>query len=155
MWNVCWQNVSAKLDNQPDLMKHFGVMALELAKFVKINHVRSLTWIFFNGSSSNLVTLFENKPHCLKSLGIMALDLSKTVQIRLVLKLYDNVCGYNILPKFVKQLIASSTQIIQIDSRHLLFYYMPISLVYYYTGVLCDIWTLLFNYSWIVWLWYN
>jgi len=34
-------------------MKHFGVMALELAKFAKINRVRSVTWIFFNGSSSN------------------------------------------------------------------------------------------------------
>jgi len=50
---------------------------------------------------------------------------------------------YNILPKFVN----SSIQIIQIDSRHLLSYYMymPISLVYnmYYTGVFCDIWILL------------
>ena len=54
------------------------------------------------------------------------------------------VCGYNILPKFVNQLIALRIQIIQIDSRHLLSYYMPISLVYYYTGVFCDIWTLLF-----------
>jgi len=53
------------------------------------------------------------------------------------------VRGYNILPKFVIQLIPSSIQIIQIDSRHLLSYYMPISLVYYYTGVICDIWTLL------------
>ena len=53
----------------------------------------------------------------------------------IIIKLYDNVCGYNILPKFVNQLIASS---IQIDSRHLLSYYMPISLVYYYTGVFCD-----------------
>jgi len=44
---------------------------------------------------------------------------------------------------FVNQLIASSMQIIQIDSRHLLSCYMPISLVYYYTGVFCDIWTLL------------
>jgi len=49
------------------------------------------------------------------------------------------------LPKFVNQLIASSIQIIQIDSRHLLSYYMPISLVYYYTGVLCDIWPLLYQ----------
>jgi len=74
----------------------------------------------------------------------MVLDLSKIVQIKLVLKksylldqyqAYDNVCGYNILPKFVNQLIASSIQIIQIYSRHLLSYYMPISLVYYYTGV--------------------
>jgi len=55
------------------------------------------------------------------------------------------VCGYNILPKFVNQLIASSIQIIQIDSRHLLSYYMPILLVYYYMGVFCDIWTLLFR----------
>ena len=62
----------------------------------------------------------------------------------IIIKLYDNVCGYNILPKFVNQLIALSIQIIQIDSRHLLSYYMPISLVYYYTGVFCDIWTLLF-----------
>ena len=52
------------------------------------------------------------------------------------------ICGYNILPKFVNQLIASSLQIFQIDSRHLLSYYMSISLVYYYTGVFCDIWTL-------------
>ena len=52
------------------------------------------------------------------------------------------VCGYNILPKFVNQLIASS--IIQFDSRHLLSYYIQISLVYYYAGVFCDIWTLLF-----------
>ena len=52
-------------------------------------------------------------------------------------------CCYNILPKFVNQLIASSIQIIQIDSRHLLSYYKPISLVYYYMGVFCDIWTLL------------
>ena len=42
--HVCWQNVSAKFDNQPDPMKHFGVMALELAKFAKIN--RSVTRIF-------------------------------------------------------------------------------------------------------------
>jgi len=40
------------------------------------------------------------------------------------IKLYDNVCGYNILPKFVNQLIASSIQIIQIDCRRLLSYYM-------------------------------
>jgi len=59
----------------------------------------------------------------------------------IIIKLYDNVSGYNILPKFVNQLIASSIQIIQIDSRHLLSYYMPISLVYYYTGL----WTLLFQ----------
>ena len=58
----------------------------------------------------------------------------------IIIKFYDNVCGYNILPKFVN----SSIQIIQIDSRHLLSYYMPISLVYYYTGLFCGIWTLLF-----------
>ena len=33
-------------------------MALELAKIAKINLVRSVTWIFFNGLSSNFVTLF-------------------------------------------------------------------------------------------------
>ena len=41
--NVCQQNVSAKFDNQPDPMKHFGVMVLELAKIAKINLVRSVT----------------------------------------------------------------------------------------------------------------
>jgi len=41
--NVCWQNTSAKFDNQPDPMKHFGVMALELAKYAKINRDRSVT----------------------------------------------------------------------------------------------------------------
>jgi len=30
---------------QPDPMKHFAVMALELAKFAKINRVRSVTRI--------------------------------------------------------------------------------------------------------------
>jgi len=40
--NVCWQNISAKFNNQPDPMKHFGVLALELAKFAKINLVRSV-----------------------------------------------------------------------------------------------------------------
>jgi len=55
------------------------------------------------------------------------------------------VRGYNILPKFVNQLIASSIQVIQIDSRHLLSYYMPISLVYYYTGVFCDMDNLVHN----------
>ena len=41
--NVCWQNIAAKFDNQPDPMKLFGVMALELAKFAKINGVLSVT----------------------------------------------------------------------------------------------------------------
>ena len=102
---VSWHNILAKFNNQPDPMKHFGVMALELAKLPKINLVCSVTWIFFNGSSSNFVTLFvgiiswpssitsqipsnfvtmfESEPHCLK--WIMALDLSETVQIKLVL----------------------------------------------------------------------
>ena len=76
----------------------------------------------------------------------MALDLSKSLSFRnhiywIIIKLYDNVFGYNILPKLVNQLIASSIQIIQIDIRHLVSYYMPISLVYYYMGVFCDIWT--------------
>ena len=83
--NVCWQNIAAKFNNQPDLMKHFGVMALVLAKFAKISVVPSVTQMFFIGSSSNLVTMFENEPHCLKCLGVMALDLSKTVQIKLIL----------------------------------------------------------------------
>ena len=56
--NICWQNISAKFDNQPDPMKHFWVMVLELAKIDKINHVRSVTSICFNGSSSNFVTMF-------------------------------------------------------------------------------------------------
>mgnify|MGYP000117923167 CR=1 FL=1 len=41
--NVCWQNISAKFDNQPDPLKDFGVMALELAKIAKINLVCSVT----------------------------------------------------------------------------------------------------------------
>jgi len=31
--------ISAKLDNQPDPIKHFGVMVLELAKIAKIKLV--------------------------------------------------------------------------------------------------------------------
>ena len=41
--HVCWQNILAKFDNQPDPMKHFGVMALELANIAKISY-------FFNKS---------------------------------------------------------------------------------------------------------
>ena len=32
--NVCWQNIAAKFNNQPDPIKQFGVMALDLVKFV-------------------------------------------------------------------------------------------------------------------------
>ena len=38
--------------------------------------------------------------------------------VRSITQIFFSVCGYNILPKFVNQLIASSIQIIQIDSRH-------------------------------------
>ena len=62
----------------------------------------------------------------------------------IIIKLYDNVSGYNILPKFVNQLITLSIQVIQIDNRHLLSSYMPISLVYFYTGIFCDMDTLVF-----------
>ena len=41
--NVCWHNLLAKFNNQPDAIKHFGVMALELTKIAKINLVRSVT----------------------------------------------------------------------------------------------------------------
>ena len=41
--NLCWQNISAMFINQPDSIKHFSVMALELAKFAKINGVLSVT----------------------------------------------------------------------------------------------------------------
>ena len=109
------------------------------SKFGKINLVCFVIWLFINGSSSNCVTLFENEPHCLKCLEIMAMIYPKLSKLSLsfrnhifliIIKLFDNVCGYIIVPKFVNQLIASSIQIIQIDSRHLLSYYMPISLVY-------------------------
>ena len=55
---VWWHNLLAKFNNQPDPLKGIVVMVLELAKIAKINCVRSVTWIFFNGSSSNFVTLF-------------------------------------------------------------------------------------------------
>ena len=65
----------------------------------------------------------------------MALELTqikiKINLVRLITQIVFIVRGYNILPKFVNCLITSSIQIIQIDSRHLLSYYMPISLVYY------------------------
>ena len=34
--NVCWLNESAKFDKQPDLMKHFGVVALIQPKLPKL-----------------------------------------------------------------------------------------------------------------------
>ena len=103
----CWHTLLMKFNNQPYNLKHFGVMALELPKIVKIKQMS-----------------FNNHTHI----------------YWIIIKLYDNVCGYNILPKFVNQLIASSIPIIQIDSRHLLSYYMQIS-----TVVFCDIWTLLLH----------
>jgi len=53
----------------------------------------------------------------MKFSGVMALKL-KTFNIVCSITQKLIVCGYNILPKFVNQLIASSIQIIQIDSRH-------------------------------------
>ena len=111
LWeNVCWQNISAKFDNQPDPMKNFGVMALE---FAKINRVRSVAWTFFNGSSSNFVTLFVgiipwsssitshipgktlelwplNQPKLLSKLSLFFRNHIYWI----IIKLYDNVCGY-------------------------------------------------------------
>ena len=63
----------------------------------------------------------------------MTFELTQNLKIStLSTQIVFIVRGYNILPKFVNQLIASSIQIIQIDS--LRSYYMPMSLVYYYTG---------------------
>ena len=75
---------------------------------------------------------FDNQPDPMKHFGVMALELAKINLVRSITQIVFIICGYNILPKFVNQLIASS---IQIDSRHLLSYYMPILLVYYYTGI--------------------
>ena len=36
---VCWHNLLAEFKNQPDPLKDFGVMALELAKTVQIKLV--------------------------------------------------------------------------------------------------------------------
>ena len=95
----------------------------------------------------NPLAKFNNQPDPMKFSGVMALELNFKIfnLVRLITQIVFIVCGYNILPKFIKQIIASSIQIIQIDSRHLLSYYMAISLVYYYTGVFYDIWTLLFS----------
>ena len=92
----------------------------------------------------NPLAKFNNQPDPMKFSGVMALELTQNL-VRSITQIVFIVCGYNILPKFVNQLFASSIQIIQIDSRHLLSYYMPISLVYYYMGIFCDIWTLLFS----------
>ena len=35
---VCWHNLLAKFNNQPNPLKDFVVMALELAKTVQIKH---------------------------------------------------------------------------------------------------------------------
>jgi len=43
--NVCWQNISPKFDNQPNPIKHFGVMALELDKIAKINNVHNVFFL--------------------------------------------------------------------------------------------------------------
>ena len=51
----CLHNLLAKSNNQPDPMKQYRVIALELSKIAQINLVRSVTGIFFNESSSNLV----------------------------------------------------------------------------------------------------
>jgi len=40
--NVCRQNISAKFDNQPDPMKHFGVMALDVTVDIIDGDLKSL-----------------------------------------------------------------------------------------------------------------
>ena len=147
--NVCWHNLSATFNNQPDLIKHFRVMALIYCALCVFNIIR---WIIIKLGGNvcwlNPLAKFNNQPDPMKFSGVMTLELTQILNMSTLsapkLKTVFIVCGYNILPKFVNQLIASNIQIIQIDSRHLLSYYMPISLVYYYTGVFCDIWTLLF-----------
>ena len=120
--NVCWQNISAKFDNQPDSIKHFGVMAIELAKIAKINLVRSVTWIFFNGSSSNFVTLFVSliswpsqilglitSQIPLSTLELWPLNYPKWIFFSmdhhqtLCIKLSDNVCWHNLSTTFNNQ----------------------------------------------------
>jgi len=71
---------------------------------------------------------FNNQPDPTKFSGV------KSNLVRSITQIVFIVRWYNILAKFINQPIASSIQIIQIDSRHLLSYYMPISLVYYYTA---------------------
>ena len=65
-------------------------MALELAKIAQINRARSVTSIFFNGSSSIFVTLFvgiislakfNNQPDPMKHFGVMAIELAKIAKI--------------------------------------------------------------------------
>ena len=112
---------------------------------INIEHSVFLTifqWIIIKLGGSvcwlNPLAKFNNQPYPMKFSGVMALEVTliltmSTFSAQIITQIVFIVCGYNILPKFVNQLIASSKQIIQIDSRHLLSYYMPISLVYYYT----------------------
>jgi len=63
----------AKSYNQPDAMKHFRDMALELSKIVKINLVHSVIffqWIIIKLGVSNLVIMFVgiiSPPHSITS----------------------------------------------------------------------------------------
>ena len=87
--NVCWQNILAKFDNQPDPIKHIGVMALELAKFAKINRVtciflRIIIKLCEHVCLQNISAKFDNQPYPIKHLGVMALELAKFAKINRV-----------------------------------------------------------------------
>ena len=87
----------------------------------------------------------------MKFSGVMALELTQIKKINIVCSITQIVFivrGNNILPKFVNQLIASSIQIVQIDSRHLLSYYICICQFHLCTTIQAFFvtWTLLFGF---------
>ena len=104
-------------------------MALELAQIAKINIVHCFLNIFLwiiiklggNVCWLNPLAMFNKQPDSMKFSGVMALELTQILKSStLSLKNSDK---FSLFVGIIScQLIASSIQIIQIDSRHLLSY---------------------------------
>ena len=77
---VCYHNLMANFNKQPDPMKHFRVMALELSKIApqKNNSMdHHQTWcikLSDNVCKHNLSTTFNNQPDLMKHLELWPLS---------------------------------------------------------------------------------
>ena len=92
----------------------------------------------------NPLAKFNNQPDPMKFSGVMVLELTQISTLSAQnLKQFTLFVGIISCPSLLTNLLPQAYRLFS-----LLSYYMPISHVYYYTGVFYDIWTLLFyNHS--------
>ena len=86
--NVCWYNLSATFNNQPDLMKHrnYGPYLAEIAQINIVHCVFNIfQWIIIQLDGNvcwlNPLAKFNNQPDPIKFSGVMALELTRILNI--------------------------------------------------------------------------